>query len=252
MSKEILIYKRVFSKLAVSQNVQVLHAIHKGIQPYVSDVPSIRPVFETFGSELSILDNFVKKNFKAFETEEIAKKDDERDFTVRSIIAKANYHYDFAQTDEERETARRLVYIVEKYKNVAKKEYEAETTLLRSLTDELQQIPDLLRRFGITDLVVRLQRENDEFEALYNARAQAMHDKQLKGTATKHRTTVNKSFDNLCKVITGLQLMPISEYEKNAVESIIDIINSQIQQATVVYNRHVGIFVHKKNFLNRN
>jgi hypothetical protein len=241
MNKEILIYKRVLNKLTVLQNVQVLYSIRKKIQYYVPGIPEIQPAFETFSSDLSILDDFVKKNPKAIETEKIAQKDDERDFTVRAIIAKVQYHYDFAQSDEESEDACRLFYIVEKYKNVAKKEYEAETTLLRNLIDELQQVPDLLNRFCITKLVVKLQRENKEFEALYNARAQTVHDEQLRGNATKYRTTVNKAFDNLCKVITGLQFMPVCKQKKTAIENIIDIINSQIQQATVVYNRHVGV-----------
>jgi hypothetical protein len=40
--------------------------------------------------------------------------------------------------------------------------------------------------------------------------------------------------------------MPVSEDEKNAVESIIDIINGQIRQATVVYNRHAGVVAGKR------
>ncbi|MDR1582368.1 MAG: DUF6261 family protein [Prevotellaceae bacterium] len=141
MDKEISIYKRVLQRLAVSQNAQILHAIHKDIQLYAVKVSGIQPVFETFGIELSNLDNFLKKNAKAFETEEIVNKDDKRDFTVRAVAAKVQFHYDFALADEEREEARRLLYVVEKYKDVAKKEYESETALLRSLVNELQQIP---------------------------------------------------------------------------------------------------------------
>jgi hypothetical protein len=239
MNKEIFTYKRVLHNLTVSQNVQILRAIDEETRPYINKVSGIRPVYEVFDTEFSNFDNFFKKNAKAFETEEIVKLDDKRDFTVRSIINKIQYHYDFAQNDAEKEDARRLAYVAEKYKDVAKKEYEAETALLRSLVNELQQTPDLLNHFGITDLVARLKQENEEFETLYNVRAQNLHDKQLKGNTAKFRTAANKAFDNLCKVVTGLSLMPISRCEKNAVESIIDIINSQIQQATIVYNRHI-------------
>jgi hypothetical protein len=246
MDKEILTYKRVLHNLTVSQNVQVLRAVNEGIRPYVAMVFGIRPVYETFDVETSGFDDFFKKNTKAFETEEIVVLDDKRDFSVRAVIAKVQYCYDFALTDEEREEARRLLYVVEKYKDVAKKEYESETALLRSLVNELQQTPDLLARFGITDLVANLKRENEEFEALYNVRAQNVHDKQLKGNTRKYRMAANKAFDNLCKVVTGLTFMPLSEEEKTAVESIIDIINGQIQQATVVYNRHAGVVAGKK------
>ncbi|MDR1340332.1 MAG: DUF6261 family protein [Prevotellaceae bacterium] len=246
MNREILIYKGVFQRLTVSQNLQILHAIHKEAQPYVMRAPGVQPVFETFGTELSNLDSFFKKNSKAFETEEIVKKDAARDFTVRATLAKVQYHYDFAMTGVEKEEARRLVFIVEKYKDAAKKEYESETAHLRSMVNELLQAPDLLERFGIAGLVARLKQENEEFEILYNARAQTVHDKQLKGNTSKYRTAANSAFDNLCKVVTGLQLMPVSEDEKTAVESIVDIINGQIRQATAVYNRHAGVLAGKK------
>jgi hypothetical protein len=246
MSKEILIYKRVFQRLTVSQNLQILHAIHTDVQAYAMRAPNIQPVFETFGTELSNLNSFFKKNAKAFETEEIVKKDAARDFTVRAVISKAQYHCDFAMTDTEREEARRLVYIVEKYRDVAKMEYESETANLRSMVNELLQAPDLLDRFDIAGLVAKLKQENEEFEVLYNTRAQTVHDKQLKGNTAKYRTAASSAFDNLCKVATGLLLMPVGEDEKTAVESIIDLINGQIRQATVVYNRHAGVIAGKK------
>jgi hypothetical protein len=246
MSKEILTYKRVLSRITVSQNIQTLYAINKDVRPYVAKVPNILPVFDIFGTELSVLDNFLKKNPKAYETENIVKEDVKRDFTARSIIAKVQYHYDFAQTDGEREDVRRLVYVVEKYKDVDRKEYETETAYLRSMTNELQQMPDLLNRFGLTDLVAKLQRENEDFETLYNTRTQIVHNRQLQGTITKYRMVINKAFDNVCKAITGLLLIPINSEEKAALESIIDIINAQIKQATTVYNRHAGMQTGKK------
>lgn len=246
MSKEILTYKRVLTLINVSQNAQTLYAIYKDIQPYVFKAPNIQPVFETFGIELLVFDDFIKKSVKPYETEELVKLDAKRDFTVRSIIAKVQYHYDYAQSDGEKENARRLVYVVEKYRDVAQKEYESETAWLRNLINELQQTPDLLDTFGLTGLVAKLKQENEEFETLYNTRAQIVHDKQLKGNATKYRTVVNKAFDNVCKVLTGLLLTPISEEERSALESIVDIINGQIQQATIVYNRHAGVLAGKK------
>jgi hypothetical protein len=246
MEKEILTYKRVLQRLTVSQNVQILHAIHEAVLPYAANVPGIQPAFEIFGAEFSTLDDFFKRNPNAFETEEIAKKDAARDFTARALIAKVQYHYDFALTGEERNEVRRLVYVVKKYRDAAKKEYESETAYLRSLVNELQQTPDLLDRFGITGMAARLKLENEEFEALYNARTQTVHDNQAKGNATKYRSVVNKAFDNLCKVVTGMLLMPLSDGEKNTVESIIDIINGQIRQATVIHNRHAGVVAGKK------
>jgi hypothetical protein len=246
MEKKILVYKRVLHHLTISQNLQMLYAIHKDVDTLIVEVPWLRPVFDAFGVELYNLDSLFKQNPKVFETEDIVQKDAERDFTVRSVIAKVQYHYDFAMNDNEKDATRHLMHVVEKYKGAATKDYETETAYLRNMVKELQQTPDLLDYFGIANLVAKLKQENEDFETLYNARAQILHDKQLKGSATKCRASVNKAFDNLCEAITGLLFIPINHEEKTAVNNIIDIINAQIQQATVIYNRHAGVAASKK------
>jgi hypothetical protein len=246
MDKKISNHKKILHDILVAQNVQTLHNINAEIQPHVLAVGNIQPVYTIFNTDVVALDEFVKNNPKAFETDDLIKKDKKRDSKVRAIIAKAQYHYDFAQTEEEKEVARQLLYIVGKYKGVERKSYESETAYLRRMVTELQEVPDLLKRFDVTDLVDGLKQENEEFEALYNARTQILHSKQIKGNATKYRTKANKSFDDLCNVITASMLMPISEAEKAALEAIVDIINAHLQQATITHSRHAGVVASKK------
>ncbi|MDR3268307.1 MAG: DUF6261 family protein [Tannerella sp.] len=241
MEKEILSHKHLLYSLTASQNVQTLYAIHSGIQSRVANIPGIQPVFATFGTNLSTLDNFFKQNQKMFETEEVLKKDEERDFTVRAIGAKVRYHYDYARTEEERDVARRLLYIVDTYKDAVQKDYESETAYLRSMVNELQQWPDLLNRFSLGDMVEQLQQENDAFEALYNTRTQSLHDKRAKGNLQKYRTNANKSFDDVCHVAIGMLLMPIGKDEQMTLETLIDIINGQLEQAVIIYHRQAGV-----------
>lgn len=242
----ILIYKGVLSRLTTSLNVQVLHAIYTEIKPFIEKLSVLAQIFETFGKELATLDNFLKKATKAFETKELVAKDAKRDFTVRAIIAKAQYCYTYAMTEEEKEDARKLVYITDKYKGVDKKSYEAETTDLRNLIKELNQVPHLLERFQLTGLVTQLQQENNDFEVLYNSRTQIVHEKLLTGTAKQYRNSANKAFDNLCKTITGISFIPLTDEEKITLENLIDTINAQIQQATIIYNRHLGVLAAQK------
>jgi hypothetical protein len=149
-------------------------------------------------------------------------------------------------TEEEKKEVRKLIYIIEKYKGIDKKNYEAETADLRSLIRELSQEAQLLDLFNLTDLVAKLKQENDDFEVLYNARAQVVHENQLIGTTKEYRASANKAFDNLCKAITGMSLMPLTDEEKVTLESLIDTINAQIQQVTVIYNRHLGVIAAQK------
>ena len=246
MIKEILNHKRILQRLPIAQNVETLFSIHADVKPQVVNVPQLQMVFGNFEREQLAFDGFYKQRSKAFETEDIVQKDARRDFTVRALIAKVDYSYDFAMSDDEREEARRLLFIVEKHRNVAKMEYQAETAGIRSMVSELEQVAELLGKFGLTALTVRLKQENEDFETLYNSRAQTVYDKHQKGNTTKYRTSANGAFDDFCTVLQSIQLTPVSESERSAVESIIDIVNGHIRQATIVYNRHVGIVSARK------
>ena len=246
MRKEILKYKRVLYNLPVAQNVETLFSIHADVKPQIVNVPQLQMVFGNFEREQLAFDGFYKQRSKAFETEDIVQKDARRDFTLRAVIAKVDYCYDFALSDEEREEARRLLYIVEKYRKVVQIEYQAETASIRSMVSELEQVPELLATFGLTALTARLKQENEDFETLYNSRAQTVYDKHQKGNTTKYRSSANGTFDDFCAVLQSIQLTPLSESERAAVESIIDIVNGHIRQATIVYNRHVGIVSARK------
>ena len=246
MKKNILHYKRVLHYLMAAQNAETLFSIHTDVKSLVVNVPQLQIVFGGFERELLAFDSFFKQNSNAFETEEIVQKDARRDFTLRATIVKVDYCYDFAFSDEEREEARRLRYIVEKYRNAAKLEYKAETASIRSLVNELEQAPELLNKFDLTALIARLKQENEDFETLYNSRAQTIYDKRQKGNIKKYRTEANGAFDDFCTVLQSSQLTPLSEAERTAVESIIDIVNGHIRQATIVYNRHIGILSARK------
>ncbi|MDR2563978.1 MAG: DUF6261 family protein [Prevotellaceae bacterium] len=246
MKKKILNYKQTLFRIPVAQNVQTLFAVYTDAKPLAITVPQLQFVFGGFESELLALDAYFKQSNKAFETAEIVRLDACRDFTARAVIAKVDYAYDFALSDEEREEARRLLYVVEKYRKVEQMEYEAETANLRSMTTELQQLPELLNTFGLTNLIVRLKQENENFEARYNSRAQTVNDKRQQGNALKYRTAANRAFDSFADVLESLRLMPISVEQLATVEQIIDIVNGHIRQATIVYNRHIGVVSARK------
>lgn len=247
MGKEILLHKGLLHDLTTLRNVKMLHAIQKDIKVLAAKVSGLRPVFQTFGTELASLESFFRRRPKALDTETIMKKDEQRDFSVRAVIAKVRYHYDFAMSDEERNEACRLLLVAEKYKASARKNHESETACLRSLTGDLLRMPDLLERFGLTRTVDNLNRENDEFESLYMERVRTTRAKRTKGSALKYRMATNKAFDNLCKVVSSMLLMPVSEEEKSSLESIIDIINGHIKQTDVACNRHEDVSNPKKN-----
>ncbi|MDR2466147.1 MAG: DUF6261 family protein [Prevotellaceae bacterium] len=251
MGKEILLHKGLLHDLTASRNVRTLHAIHKDIKVLVAKVAGLRPVFQTFAAELASLDAFFKRSAGVFDTETIVKKDEQRDFSARAVIAKIRYHYDFAMSDEEKSEARRLLHVAEQYKTSARKNYESETASLHNLTDKLLEMPELLERFGLTRTVDKLNSENEEFESLYTAqanaiRAQSTCDKRPKGSVLKYRMATNKAFDNLCKVVSSMLLMPLSELERNSIESIIDIINRHIKQTEIVCTRRENLSDSKK------
>jgi hypothetical protein len=228
------------------QNVQFHRDVTGQIDPLVSQISGIVPAFETYKSDATTLDvEFDRKN-KSLATDELALKDDLRDAITLQIIGRVDFHFRFPQNNEEQEAARRLKFVADNYKDAPYKSYQAETSYLRSMTTELRNNETALELFGLTPLVNRLDRENTEFETLYNARTNEQGAKRERGTLTELVAKTNKSFDVLCQIINGLLLMPLDDAIKSALNEIVSLLNAQIHQYAVSYKRQTGSATGKK------
>jgi hypothetical protein len=233
-------YKSLLTHITVVQNVQFHRDATGQIEPLAPQVNGIVPAFEAYKSDAVALDaEFDNKN-KSLETDELVLKDDLRDATTVQLISRIDYHFKFPQNSEEKDAARVLKFIADSYKDAPRKNYQAETSYLRNMVVELRTNSVGLKLFGLTSLVNRLDRENTEFETLYNTRTNAKELQRERGPLTTLVSTTNRAFDVLCQIINGMLLMPLDDATKSALEQIVSLLNAQIHQYAVNYKRHVG------------
>jgi hypothetical protein len=239
-------YKSLLARITVAQNVQFHKDVAGQIEPLAVKVSGLAPSFEAYKTDYVALDaEFDRKN-KSIETDELVAKDNRRDATTVQLFSRIDYHFKFPQDENESEAARVLKFTADAYKNAPKENYTAETSYLRNLIAEFRKNTASLNLFGFTPLVDRLEKENNDFEQLHISRTNAKEARRERGTLTALAAKANDSFDVLSQIINGLSLMPLDADAKAALEEIVGIVNGQIHQYTVAYNRHAGIAASKK------
>jgi hypothetical protein len=246
MNTKIEGYKSLLTHITVAQNVQFHRDAAGQIEPLALQTGGAVPAFEAYKSDAVALDaEFDRKN-KSLETDELVLKDDLRDAITVQLVSRIDYHFKFPQNSVEKDAARVLKFIADSYSDAPRKNYQAETSYLRSMVADLRTNSAGLELFGLTPLVNRLDRENTEFETLYNTRTGAKEIRRERGPLTTLAAKTNNSFDVLCQIINGMLLMPLESATKSALEQMASLLNAQIHQYAVNYKRHMGSVAEKK------
>jgi hypothetical protein len=240
-------YKSLLARIAIAQNVQFHKEAATRIAPFATKINGIAIAFDTYQKDTNKLDDEFNTQAKSIETNELVLLDNKRDNTTVQIISRIDYHAKSPENNEEADAARKLKFVTDVYRDAPRKNYQAETSYLRSMIDDLNQHADALRLFGLTPLVSRLERENNDFEALYLTRTDSKETKRGRGTLTELAAKANTSFDIVCQIVNGLSLMSLDSETKAAIDEIIGFVNGQIHQYTVVYRRHAGVVAKKKS-----
>jgi hypothetical protein len=239
-------YKSLLTRITIAQNVQFHKEAATGIAPFAVKINGIATAFDSYQKDMNILADEFNTQTKSIETSELAVLDDKRDSTTIQIISSIDYHAKFPESSEEADAARKLKFITDIYRDAPRKNYQAETSYLRNMVAELNQHADSLMLFGLTSLVNRLERENNDFETLYLIRTGNRETKRERGTLTELAGKANESFDVVCQIANGLSLMSLDTATKDAIDEVTGFINGQIHQYTVVYRRHAGVVAKKK------
>ncbi|MDR1918967.1 MAG: DUF6261 family protein [Tannerellaceae bacterium] len=186
-----------------------------------------------------------KQNPKAEETKEIKEADEKRDAAFRML----KLSIDAAALSEEAEiqtAGKKLKLVFENYKNAYLKPYLENTALVTNLVQDLKETQHAVyvEQLNLTTAVESLSAKNEAFETIYNERSIEKHEKELLGTMVEIRPQVDKTYRAL---MDGIQALYASNelVGKNAelhtlLTSIIDTINSYIEQMQYVYKRRAG------------
>jgi hypothetical protein len=243
---EITDYKALLSHISTGKNVQFQRDVMVQIPSYVEKISGALPAFEAYKSVAIALETEFNRKNKYIETNILALKDDWRDATTVQLAIRIDYHFKFPQNEEEKEASHVLEFIINKYRGAQDKDYQAETSYLRNLIAELRKNEGALELFGLISLVDRLERENNEFETVYNTRTNVKKIKRETGTLRQLVEKTNEAFDIFCKIINGMLHMPIDDDTKTNLEQIAGLLNTQIYQYMINYHHHQGVFTSQK------
>jgi hypothetical protein len=247
MSLKIDGYKSLLTRITIAQNVQFHKEAATGIAPFTVNINGIAIAFNTYKEDTEILDNEFDTKTKSIETNELAILDNKRDNTTIQIIDRIDYHAKFPENNEEADAALKLKFIADIYGDAPSKSYQSETSYLRSMIEDLNQHTDSLALFGLTSLVGKLARENNEFEKIYLARTSNKEAKRERGTLKELAAKANASFDVICQIVNGLSLMTLDTDTKAAIDGIVSFINGQLHQYDFVYRHYAGVLAKKKS-----
>ena len=154
---EVKSHSTLFNNLSNSQNVQILENIVNQAGADIETIPELAPSYTDVKQDLTSLDGAFRHGKALYETKEVAGKDSGRDYITRSIASRVASYANYPQSEQEKEEAGRLQFIVDTYKNADRKEYESETTFIRRFIVELRKYPALLVKYGINTMVWKLK-----------------------------------------------------------------------------------------------
>ncbi|MDR2533694.1 MAG: DUF6261 family protein [Tannerellaceae bacterium] len=234
------------NQLSHGQTIQFHKNIIDDAVPTILTVQQLADVCAEYQARFAAMDAYFAKLRKRYETEVLSTKDNERDYVTRSIAGKIHFFEKYPQSDAEKEEINRLSIIYDTYKNADRKDYEAETTLLRRFMAELRKNAALIAKFNLVEMIDHLEQLNNDFETLYNDRTLIMHSLKEAGNMRLLRKEANAAFGDVCQALAGLSLMPITDAVRTAIASTVTVINANIEQFTATYHRHAGIVASKK------
>jgi hypothetical protein len=140
------------------------------VKLYHPDVLNIEALFAVFVVLYADVDEAMEIIRKSATTEQLIEADNNRDAGFRGLsdaVKSSLNHFDPAK----REAARRVQIVLDQYGNVARKPYDAETASIYNFVQEMNGAhADDIATLGLGDWVVRLDADNQTFEALKNTR----------------------------------------------------------------------------------
>ena len=242
MNLALYAYKTTLSHLPIA-NVAEFHKVNvEQIEPHAANVTGLGTAFDAYKIAVEALSAAYFQQPKSIETELMVLKDDMRDTTVKYYLATIDYHFKYPQNEAEKEAIYKLKFVADTYRNAPRKDYQAETTAIRSLIRDTRRLTAEVALFDLAKILDRLEQENKGFEALHMIRTQALEKKRERGAATHFAVKANKAFDTMAQIINGLYLMKeLDTQSRPSLLQIISILKGQIHAYKIIYDRHAGI-----------
>ncbi len=217
---------RLMAFAQVMKNVQSFLAKEENLQE-----KGLEEVKKEFDMAFSVLESTLNISKKSEQTQSILELDAQRDNFLNNFIA----HCKIYQTHPEKtkaEAAKRAIIRIEAYgKNIAKRAYRDETTIIRNLVADFQKEPlatDIVL-IGAKEWLDFLAPANQKFDELHSNRTMEQSEKEV-GQTKEARTAMQEKFDRLCKAITAMAFVKGEENYK----ALAGAINEEVKNALAV------------------
>jgi hypothetical protein len=193
----------VLSRFRVSELLQFVYDVLSICAKHGTEKLQITPKVEALKADTSVLDTAFKASNGSSISEKIIAFDQQRDDCLTGIRSVANgftYHFD----NEISQAAQIILNSIDKYgKNIARLNYQSETSTINSLVNDWENDSKLkatLARLTLTEWVAKLKVLNNEFNNLYLSRVSEKAGEPQE-VASECRLTVIESYKRLVKNI---------------------------------------------------
>jgi len=216
-----------FSKLRNDEHIQFIKDVLKIIETNDPDALLVKLLWDILKEKNILCENAYLLLRKSELTKKIVDKDDRRDNDatgIKKIVEGYIHHYE----NDKAEAAELILSHMNKYgSNIAKMNYQAETTAITDLTEYVKNDPKMKAAADLlflTDWFNALEQANIEFNELYMLRIDEQAGKNNDNLKELRAETVS-AYNELIKHLSAHALITPSElYEKttNMINELID------------------------------
>ncbi len=241
--KMILKKMSFFYSLKNAEHFDLFESFYEEIVPHVDRIPGFASEWGVFASCFKMEDDFYKSNLKLGETDEIQAAHVRRNELFIRLKRGVGFK-SLSDTLEEREAADRLLFILRNYRKANVSAYTEESALLTNVIDDLRK-PDAaacVDVLGFSPLIGMLERSNEAFKVLYRRRSvkfHMVHQVLLSDIRKKCDAAFGEIADTVNSFYRVSVILKRDEGLTSLLGTLIDTLNSYIEQAERVYSRRV-------------
>ncbi len=223
-----------YQKLWVSEFIQFLKNLTSICRNNHPAALSIDTALIPLEENINKLDALFKKEQGSHLTKEIVALDKRRDNAIKLLTLHAKGYSRYCFEEAKRQAAEKIYKAITKYgHSIYRLNYQAETSTLSILVNELLSDPGLARAVNTLDIqpvVNELKTANDFFNDMYLSRVINMADMAAE-SASAQRKTAMKHYRRLIKLIEALAVVSGQDRYQSLINELNELIETYNEEA---------------------
>ncbi len=197
-------------QLLKEEHFQFMSDFYSLIEKYQAAALGVETLYAAFQEKFATESNNLQQERSSLKSASIAEADSLRDQTWTAVRGRVKAT-ESSPFDEERESARALMRVIDMYGSMRKKSYQTESAALTNLTSDLLQVENAghLAVVGIEAWVNELATQNENFIALVDERNEEYSGRTYGDTRTI-RQEVDGAYEQIAAKINALILLEMA------------------------------------------